>query len=167
MQPSPNAGTVAGTGINIQNILSQGIAPQFQNLNDTQFSNKLRALVFKSAVWGVPFGIFWHVNELSSHQVAIMLDTLKSSGATLMTNTQLVNYLLSTQQDFGTTFYADSAAGVVDMRPTASSPSVNVGTTLTPEFKFDLLGIDQSLFGAGWESGAFSFVPEATGRVKQ
>lgn len=167
MQPSPNAATVMGAGINLQNILSQGMAPQFQNLNDTQFANKLRALVFKSAVWGVPFGIFWHVNELSAHQVGIMLDTLKASGATLMTNTQLVNYLLSTQQDVGTTFYADSASGVVDMRSTASSPSVNGGAELTSEFKFDLLGIDQTLFGAGWESGAFSFVPKIAGRVKQ
>ena len=67
--------------------------------------------MFKSAVWGVPIGIFWHVNELSPHQVGMMLDTLKTSGATLMTNTQLVNYLLSTQQNSGTTYYADSAPG--------------------------------------------------------
>src|SRR5207249_9930905 len=108
-------------GINVQNVLSQGIAPNFQNLNDTQLANKLRALVFKSAVWGVPFGIFWHVNELSAHQVGIMLDTLKSSGAMLMTNTQLVNYLLGTEQDVGTTYYADSAnASGVDVRPTAA-----------------------------------------------
>jgi hypothetical protein len=167
MQPSPNAATVIGTGINIQNILSQGIAPQFQNLNDGQFANKLRALVFKSAVWGVPFGIFWHVNELSAHQVGIMLDTLKSSGAILMTNTQLVNYLLSTQQDFGTTFYADSAVSQgLDPRPTASSPVVDSGSALSSEFKFDLLGVDQSLFGASWEIGAFGFVADIPGTVK-
>jgi hypothetical protein len=93
MQPSPDADTTLGSGIDIQNILSQGIATAFQNLSDAQFANKLRALVFKSAVWGVPIGIFWHVNELSPHQVGIMLDTLRFSGATLMTNTQLVNYL--------------------------------------------------------------------------
>jgi hypothetical protein len=57
MQPAPNAATVLASGINVQNILSQGIAPNFQNLSDTQFANKLRALVFKSAVWGVPIGI--------------------------------------------------------------------------------------------------------------
>ena len=34
MQPSPNAATVLGTGINVQNILSQGVAPNFQNLSD-------------------------------------------------------------------------------------------------------------------------------------
>ena len=35
MQPSPNAATVLGTGINIQNILSQGMVPNFQNLSDS------------------------------------------------------------------------------------------------------------------------------------
>jgi hypothetical protein len=167
MQPSPNAATVMASGINIQNILSQGIAPNFQNLTDAQLSNKLRALVFKSAVWGVPFGIFWHVNELSAHQVGIMLDALKASGATLMTNTQLVNYLLTTQPDAGTTYYADSTTGPpVDARPTALSPVVDTGAALTSEFKFDLMGVDQTLFGTGWEMGALGFVPDAAGRVK-
>ena len=64
MQPAPYANTVLARGINLQNILSQGIAPNFQNLTDTQLANKLRALVFKSAVWGVPIGMFFHVNEL-------------------------------------------------------------------------------------------------------
>ncbi len=139
----------------------------FQNLTDTQFANKVRALVFKSAVWGVPFGMFWHMNELSSHQVGILLNTLKASGATLMTNTQLAGYLLGTQQDFGTTYYADFANGSgVDLRPTAASPVVNAGTALTSEFKFDLMGVDETLFGANWEMGAMGFVPETTGRAK-
>ncbi|HEY7352914.1 MAG TPA: hypothetical protein VH596_09140 [Terriglobales bacterium] len=167
MRPSPDADTVMATGINVQNILSQGISPNFQNLTDAQLRNKLRALVFKSAVWGVPIGIFWHVNELSAHQVGVMLDALKQSGATLMTNTQLVNYLLGTQQNYGTTYYADSATGpAVDVRPTAASPVADAGSALSPEFRLDLLGIDQSLFGSGWEIGAYSLVPESTGTVK-
>jgi len=166
MQPSPNAATTLASGIDIQNILSQGIATAFQNLSDAQFANKLRALVFKSAVWGVPIGIFWHVNELSPHQVGIMLDTLKLSGATLMTNTQLVNYLLSTQQNFGTTYYADAPSGApLDVRPTSSSPVVNAGATLADEYKYDLMGIDQTQFGTQWEMGSLVFVPEAAGRA--
>src|SRR5438874_8743262 len=167
MQPSPNAATVIASGINVQNILSQGIAPNFQNLTDAQLSNKILALVFKSAVWGVPIGLFWHMNELSSHQVGILLDTLKSSGATLMTNTQMVNYLLGTQQDLGTTYYADSAAGPpFDVRPTTASPVVDTGAALSSEFKFDLMGDDQTVFGSSWEIGAFSLIGEATGRAK-
>jgi hypothetical protein len=166
MQPSPNAATTLASGIDIQNILSQGIATTFQGLSDAQFANKLRALVFKSAVWGVPIGIFWHVNELPPHQVGIMLDTLKLSGATLMTNTQLANYLLGTQQNFATTFYADSPSGSpVDVRPTSLSPAVNAGATLADEYKYDLMGIDQTRFGTGWEIGALTFVPGSPGRA--
>ena len=125
---------------------------------------KLRALVFKSAVWGVPIGLFWHVDELSPHQVGVMADALKSAGATLMTNTQLVNYLLNTQQNYGTTSYADAATGAPwDARPTQLSPVVDQGATLTSEYKYDLMGIDQSQMGSGWEIGAFAFVPEYLG----
>lgn len=167
MQPAPNAATVLGSGIDVQNILSQGIAPYFQNLSDAELANKLKALVFKSATWGVPIGIFWHVNEMSKYQVAVMLDALKSSGATLMTNTELVDYLLSTQQNAGTTYYADGATGApADMRPKADGPAVDQGAALGDEYKFDLMGVDQTLFGSGWEMGADTFVPESAGRVR-
>jgi len=167
MQPSPNAATVLGTGVNVQNILSQGIVPNFQNLSDAQLANKLRALVFKSAVWGVPIGIFFHVNELSAHQISIMIDTLRSAGATLMSNTQLVSYLLGTQQDSGTTYYADSASGPpADLRPGQTSPLIDRGAALGVEYKYDLSGIDQTQFGPGWDIGAFVFVPEHGGHIK-
>ena len=167
MQPAPNAATTLGTGYDVQNILSQGMVPYFQNLTDQQFANRFRALVFKSAVWGVPIGIFWHWNELTSHQVELMIDTLKQSGATLMTNTQLVNYLLGTQQNAGTTYYADSASGAVDVRPTGASPVMDQGAGLSAEYKYDLMGIDQTQFGTGWEIGADAVVPEKTGRAKE
>ena len=167
MQPSPNAATVLGTGINVQNILSQGVAPNFQNLSDSQLSNKLRALVFKSAVWGVPMGVFFHMNELSPHQVGVMLDALKSGGATLMSNSQLVNYLIGAQQNAGTTYYADSSSGVpTDLRPGQTAPVVDQGASLGAEYKYDLMGIDQTLFGSGWEIGAQAFVPEYTGHIR-
>ena len=166
MQPSPNAATTLASGIDVQNILSQGVVPVFQNLSDAQLMNKLRALVFKSAVWGVPFGLFWHVDELSPHQVGVMADTLKYAGATLMTNTQLVNYLLGAQQNYGTTYYADSAAGApLDVRPTQSSPVVDQGASLAAEYKYDLMGVDQTQQGSGWEIGAFAFVPEYLGHA--
>ena len=84
-----------------------------------------------------------------------------------MTNTQLVNYLLGTQPDFGTTYYADSAPGpAVDVRPTSVSPVVNTGAALTSEFKFDLMGADRTAFGSSWEMGSFGFIAETTGRAK-
>jgi hypothetical protein len=167
MQPSPNASTVLASGIDVQNILSLGSVPTFQNITDAQLANKIRALVFKSAVWGVPIGIFWHVNELTSDQVSVMIDTLKSAGATLMTNTQLVNYLLGATQNANTTYYADSVTGPpVDVRPVSNAAQlVDRGSPLPAEYKYDLLGIDQTQFGGSWESGAFAFVPEQLGHA--
>ena len=167
MQPSPNAATVLASGYDVQNILSQGMVPFFQGITDQQFANRFRAIVFKSAVWGVPVGIFWHWNELSGQQVALMIDTLKAAGATMMSNTQLVNYLLGTQQNSGTTYYADGATGAVDMRPAPGSPVVDAGWGLGAEYEFDLMGIDQGAFGASWEMGATAYVPESVGRVVQ
>ena len=166
MQPSPLAASTLATGIDVQNILSQGVAPVFQNLSDAQLMNKLRALVFKSGVWGVPFGIFWHVNELTPHQVGTVIDALKSSGATLMTNTQLVNCLLGAKQNFGTTSYVDAAAGAdADFRPTQSSPAVHAGAVLADEYRYDLMGVDRNAFGPEWEIGAFAFIPEYLGHA--
>ncbi len=167
MDPAPNAATVLGTGVDVQNILSQGVVPNFQNLTDAQLTNKIQALVFKSAVWGVPIGIFWHVNELSAEQVAVMLDALKSSGATLMSNTQLINYLRTTQPNYGTTYYADATSGAdLNVHPTPASPVVDHGASLAAEYKYDLLGIDQTQFGSGWEIGAFAFAPQLLGGLR-
>jgi Polysaccharide deacetylase len=167
MQPSPNAATVLAGGYNVQNILSQGMVPFFQGLTDQQFANRFRAMVFKSAVWGVPIGVFFHWNELTAHQVGLMIDTLKAAGATLMSNTQLVNYLLSTQPNAGTTYYADAATGTADLRPGPGAPVVDAGAGLGAEYKVDLMGIDQTLFGSGWEMGATAFVQESLGRIRQ
>ncbi len=165
MQPSPNAAAILATGIDVQNILSLGSVPTFQNISGAQMANKLKALVFKSAVWGVPVGIFWHMNELTAGQVSLMIDTLRSAGATLMTNTQLVNYLLGTAQNPNTTTYVDSSSGTVDVRPTGLSPVVDQGAVLSDEYKYDLMGIDQSQFGTRWEAGAFAYVTEQFGHA--
>jgi hypothetical protein len=95
-----------------------------------------------------------------------MLDVLKSSGATLMTNTQLVDYLRSRQLNAGTTNYVDVGPGMTDFRPTAGPVEVDEGAAIGDEFKFDLMGNDQSLFGTGWEIGATAYVPESLGLVK-
>jgi Right handed beta helix region/Polysaccharide deacetylase len=166
MQPSPNAATTLANGYDVQNILSQGMVPNFENLTDQQFVNRFRAMVFKSALWGVPFGIFWHWNELTPYQVELMIETLKASGATLLSNTQLVNYLLGTKANFGTSNYSDAATGVADMRPGEGSPDVDAGAALSSEYKYDLMGVDQTQFGTGWEIGAYAFVPESAGHAK-
>jgi len=42
---------------------------------------------------------------------------------------------------------------------------VNAGATLADEYKYDLMGIDQTQFGTQWEMGSLVFVPEAAGRA--
>ena len=84
-----------------------------------------------------------------------------------MSNTQLVNYLLGTNQNSGTTYYADVTSGAdIDVRPGSASPDVDQGATLANEYKYDLMGIDQTQFGSGWEIGSFAFVPEYLGHAR-
>jgi hypothetical protein len=82
-----------------------------------------------------------------------------------MTNTQLVSYLLTTQQERGTTYYVDSVSGKpVDLRPVGAPTSANAGTPLITEFKYDLMGADRTLFG--WSKGTYEYVPETAGNAK-
>jgi hypothetical protein len=47
------------------------------------------------------------------------------------------------------------------MRPTKLSPVVNTGTDLGAGFAFDLEGVDQRVFGAGWEMGSYVMLGQA------
>jgi hypothetical protein len=37
----------------------------------------------------------------------------------------------------------------------------DVGMNLGTEYQYDLMGINQNSFGAGWEIGAYAYVPES------
>ena len=54
----------------------------------------------------------------------------------------------------------------MDVRPTQQSPVVDRGAPLSDEYKYDLMGVDQTQFGSGWEIGALAFVPEYLGRAE-
>ena len=57
MQPSPNAATVLASGNRCAEHFEPGdgaLLPESDAIE--QFANKFRAMVFKSAVWGVPYG---------------------------------------------------------------------------------------------------------------
>ena len=47
-----------------------------------------------------------------------------------------------------------------DFRPTVNSPVKDAGANLGAEYQYDLLGVNQNLYGAGWEIGAYVYVPE-------
>ena len=95
-------------GFNVQNITSFGVNPSWMGLAPAILNQKIEALVWKESVWGVPWGIFWHWNsssgagELSATDVTNLIADLRASGATILTNTGLVNWLLSGTQVAGT-----------------------------------------------------------------
>lgn len=148
---------VYGRGVNIQNITSLGVATPLQGLSAAEMDAKAGALVWKASVWGAPYGIFWHTNELTPTEIGNLLDGLIGHGATIMTNTQLVDWLYGTSQVAGGTFYTSAAPGPdPDLRPTLASPVMNKGVDLGAAYAVDLLGVEQGAFGSGWEMGAYA-----------
>ena len=150
---------VYGRGVNIQNITSFGVALPLQGLTTAQMDARIGALVWKASVWGAPYGIFWHTNEMTPTEIGSLLDALIAHGATIMTNTQLVNWLYGTSQVGTGTFYTSAALGTdPDLRPTLASPVVNAGMDLGVEYALDLEGVDQRVFGGAWEIGSYAAV---------
>jgi hypothetical protein len=153
---------VYGRGVNVQNITSFGANPSLQHLSAADMDARMALLAFKSSVWGAPYGLFWHYNELPLSEVGNLLDGLMNHGATIMTNTQLVSWLAGQSPVAGTTTYVSPATGAdADFRPTGSSPVVNTGADMGSGFKYDVLGVDQSWLGPSWEMGAYALVPNS------
>jgi hypothetical protein len=154
-------------GFNAQNITSFGVNPSWMGSSGVTpaiLNQKIQALVWKEAVWGVPWGIFWHLNELTNSdpvggtEITNLIQDFKASGATIRTNTSLVNWLLSGTQETGTdgndyyTFPATSMT--LDFRPTKNSPVVDAGQNLGAAYALDINGVNQNSYGSGWEIGA-------------
>src|SRR5208282_1714890 len=166
LKPCCGANTTLASGYDVFNVLSQGIVPNYQGLTYQQMRNRVSQDLFKNALWGRPIGYFWHVNELRPDEVENFMDALVQGGATLESNTEMVNLLLSCQANdlvppgyVGGSFHVcPSSGGEADFRPTVNSPVIDVGINLGTEYQYDLLGINQNLFGTGWEIGAYAYV---------
>ncbi|HEV3308662.1 MAG TPA: hypothetical protein VGZ91_19620 [Candidatus Sulfotelmatobacter sp.] len=156
-------------GFNVQNITSFGVNPSWMGLPPASLNQKIQALVWKESVWGVPWGIFWHLNELTNSdpvggtEITNLIQDFKASGATIQTNTGLVNLLLGGTQEIGAdgnyyyTFPATkvfSSGGGIDFRPTKNSPVVDAGQNLGVAYALDINGVNQNSYGSGWEIGA-------------
>jgi hypothetical protein len=168
LKPCCGANTTLAAGYDVFNILSQGMVPNYQGLTYQQFRNRVSQDLFKNALWGRPIGYFWHVNELRPDEVSNFMDALVQGGASLESNTQMVNLLLSCQANdevpagyVAGSFYVCAGTGAEpDFRPTVNSPVRDMGANLGSEYQYDLLGINQNSFGSGWEIGAYAYVPE-------
>jgi hypothetical protein len=159
-------------GFNVENITSFGVNPTWMGVSGVTpalLNQKIQALVWKESVWGVPWGVFWHLNELTNSdpvggtEITNLIQDFKASGATIQTNTGLVNWLLAGKQETGTdgndyyTFPATSvfsSGGGLDFRPTENSPVVDAGENLGAAYELDINGVNQNGYGNGWEIGA-------------
>jgi hypothetical protein len=154
-------------GFDVQNVTSFGVNPSWQGLAPASLNQKIQALVWKERVWGVPWGVFWHLNELTETdpvggtEITDLIGDFKASGATIQTNTGLVNWLKTGTLETGTdgNFYYKSPATsmTLDFRPTAGSPVVDAGQNLGTAYQIDINGLNQNNFGIGWEIGAHAF----------
>jgi len=166
LKPCCGANTTLALGYDVLNILSQGAVPNYQKLGYSQLRNRVSQDLFKNALWGRPIGYFWHVNELRPDEVENFMDALVQGGATLKSNTQMVSFLLGCTGAVAPSgyvagsYYVCPSKGVeVDFRPTVNSPVVDKGANLGAEYQYDLMGINQNLFGTAWEIGAYAYVP--------
>ncbi len=145
------------------------MVPYYQGLSYQAMRNRVSQDLFKNALWGRPIGYFWHVNELRPDEVENMMDALVQGGATLESNTQMVNLLLGCSANDAVpagyvagSYYVCPSNGVeADFRPTANSPVRDRGANMGAEYQYDLMGINQNLFGTQWEIGAYAYVPES------
>jgi hypothetical protein len=156
-----------GTGFDVQNVTSFGVNPTWQGLAPAVLNQKIQALVWKQQVWGVPWGIFWHWNastetgELSATEITNLIADFKAGGATILSNTALVYWLLGGVQETGTdgnTYYKSQIANMtLDFAPTLNSPVVDAGENLGTAYALDINGVNQNSYGTGWEIGAHVF----------
>lgn|GEM_PF-1654343 len=159
-------------GFNVENVTSFGVNPTWMGIPPALLNQRIQALVWKESVWGVPWGIFWHLNELMQDdpvggtEITNLIGDFKASGATIKTNTGLVNWLLSGTQVAGTDgsdYYVFPATSMrLDFRPTKSSPVVDAGQNLGSAYELDINGVNQNSYGSGWEIGAHVYMPYAT-----
>lgn len=156
-------------GFNAQNITSFGVNPSWMGITPTALNQHIEALIWKEQVWGVPWGIFWHLNELTQDdpvggtEITNLIQAFKNAGANVLTNTALVNWVLAGTQETGSDgnyYYKLAAAHAftptagLDFRPTKNSPVVDAGENLGTAYAIDIDGVNQNNYGSGWEIGA-------------
>ncbi len=151
------------------NILSQGIVPNYQGLSYQQMRNLVSQDVFKNALWGRPIGYFWHVNELRPDEVENFMDALVQGGATLESNTRMVNFLLSCPANDATppgyvagSYYVCAGEwGGGGFPAHGEFTGEGCGSESGDGVSIRSVGNQQKPYPAGWEIGAYAYVAES------
>ena len=121
---------VYGAGVNIQDVTSLGV-DVLHGLTAQQIQDRMAALVFKAEAWGVPYGLFGHKDTVTPAEIDAMLDGLTQHGASVMTNTQLFDFLAGTSTVAGTTYRVNWAEGrEANLRAVGGSVTAGVGANL-------------------------------------
>jgi hypothetical protein len=141
-----------GLGVNIQNVTSLAIT-KLHGFTAQQIQGQMAELVFKSAVWGAPYGLFCHINEVTPAEVSSALDGLAQHGAVVITDRQMIDTVFTGTNVPGTFYYTSPAAGrEPNFRGTASSPTTGAGANLGVTYAMDLDGRDRGVLG--WDIGS-------------
>lgn len=166
---------VASNGVDVQGLATFALAA-WKSLSPAQLQAQIQETLEKSAVWGVPYVLYWGPGDLPNSQFAAIVAQLQAAGVTLMTNSGLVNFLTAKTQVYGTYDYAyapdGSASGGMNFAPTTRSPTLGKGATLsstcsTPaqfcaSLPYDLNGVMQPqtwVNKSGWDIGSQALVP--------
>ena len=148
---------VYGRGVNLQNIVSLGLAG-LHGLTAAQIDAKVAALLFKAQVWGVAYGLFVHINDLTPTEVATLLDSITAHGGTVLPNTQLADWLHGQSNVSGTTNYVTAATGTTpNFCATPGTSGVGKGSNQGASYASDLLGAMRPVSG-GWDIGAYQIL---------
>jgi hypothetical protein len=141
-----------GLGVNIQNVTSLAIT-KLHGYSAPQIRGQMGELVFKSAMWGVPYGLFCHINEDTPAEVSSVLDGLVQHGSFVITDRQLIDTVFAGTNVAGTFYYTSAATGrEPNLRGTAASPTTGAGANLGVAYAIDLDGRDRGVFG--WDIGS-------------
>jgi hypothetical protein len=143
---------VYASGVNAQDVTSLGV-DGLHGLTAQQIQDRMAALVFKAKAWGVPYGLFGHKDTVTPAEIDAVLDGLTQHGASVMTNTQLFDFLAGTSAIAGTTYRVNGAEGrEANLRAVAGSVTAGAGVNLGAGYQVDLDGRDRSVLG--WDVGA-------------
>ena len=140
---------VYAAGVNIQDVTSLGIT-SLHGLSRQEIADRMACLVFKASVWGVPYGLFGHKDEVTPSEVGDMLDGLLGRGALVVSNTEIIDFLAETSRVGTTTNYVSGATGREANFRVASS--AGAASDLGVSYSLDLDGRDRAVYG--WAMGA-------------
>ena len=177
---------VGPNGVDAQGLTTYSLSG-WNTLSPLALQAAIQSAVEKAAIWGVPQTLYWQSGDLTNQQLSLIVADLQASGATLMTDSALVNFLttsprvqvasLPLSSGFCSCWAWTPETGIVNLRPTYLSPTVGTANgTVCASYPIDLNGVTQPqtwsatnaktsavVSKTGCDIGAQALVPSFTG----